>query len=57
MVLCVARTQLRQVGLASTNTGTYASEPQLRVWDFCMSLSDLSELRQALNFPSRACHL
>ena len=36
---------------------TYASEPQQRVWDFCFSLSDLSELRQALNFPSRARHL
>ena len=27
-----------------------------RVWDFCFSLSDLSELKQALNFPSLACH-
>ena len=36
---------------------TYASEPQLRVRDFCVSLSDLSELRRALNFPSRACNL
>ena len=26
------------------------SEPQLRVWDFCISLSDPSELRLALNF-------
>ena len=33
---------------------TYASEPQRRVRDFCVSLLDLSELRQALNFPSRA---
>ena len=35
----------------------YASEPQRRVRDFCFSLSDLSELKQALNFPSRAGHL
>ena len=37
--------------------GTYASEPQRRVRDFCVSLSDLSELRRALNFPSRAGNL
>ena len=36
---------------------TYAGEPQRRVRDFCFSLSDLSELRQALNFPSRAALL
>ena len=36
---------------------TYASEPQRRVRDFCVSLLDLSELRQALNFPSRAGNL
>ena len=36
---------------------TYASEPQLCVWDFWVSLSDLLELRWALNFPSRAGHL
>ena len=35
---------------------TYASEPQLRVRDFCVSLSDLPELRWALNFPSLAGH-
>ena len=35
---------------------TYASEPQLPGWDFCVSLLDLSELK-ALNFPSRAGHL
>ena len=34
-----------------------ANEPQLRVRDFCLSLSDLSELRRALNFPRRACQL
>ena len=34
-----------------------ASEPQRRVRDFCFSLSDTSELRRALNFPSRASHL
>ena len=37
--------------------GTYASEPQRRVRDFCASLSDLSELRRSLNFPSRAGNL
>ena len=37
--------------------GTYASEPQWRVLDFCVFLSDLSELRRALNFPSLACNL
>ena len=36
---------------------TYASEPQRRVLDFCVSFSDLSELRRALNFPSRAGNL
>ena len=36
---------------------TYASEPQQRVWDFCFSLLDLSELRRALNFLSQAGHL
>ena len=36
---------------------TYASKPQRRVRDFCWSLSDLSEFRRALNFPSRAGHL
>ena len=38
-------------------TCTYVSEPQLRVWDFSLSLWDLLELRRALNFPRRACHL
>ena len=38
-------------------TSTYASEPQRRVRDLCVSLSDLSELRQALNFPSLAGNL
>ena len=35
------------------------SSALLSVWDFCFSLSDLSssELRQALNIPSRACQL
>ena len=42
---------------ASLCSCTYASEPQRRVRDFCVSLSDLSELRQALNFPSRAGNL
>ena len=36
---------------------TYASEPQRRVRDFCVSLSDLSELRRALNFLSQAGNL
>ena len=36
---------------------TYASEPQRRVRDFCLSLSELSELRRALNFPCRADQL
>ena len=36
---------------------TYASEPQRCVRDFCVSLSDLSEVRLALNFPSRAGNL
>ena len=36
---------------------TYASEPQRRVRDFCSSLSELSELWRALNFPSRASRL
>ena len=39
------------------DTITYASEPQRRVWDFCISLPDLSEVRRALNFPSRAGNL
>ena len=30
-----------------TSMGTYASEPRRRVWDFCFSLSDLSELKWA----------
>ena len=34
--------------------GTYTSEAQLQVWDFCLSLLDLSALRQALNFSSLA---
>ena len=42
---------------AGTGYTTYASEPQRRVWDVCVSLSDLSELRRALNFPSRAGNL
>ena len=29
---------------------SYASEPQRRVWDFCYSLSDLSELRRTFEF-------
>ena len=45
-------------GLAVTaSTSTYASEPQQRVRDFCVSLTDLSELRRALNFPSLAGNL
>ena len=32
-------------------------KPQQRVWDFCLSLSELLELWRALNFPSRASHL
>ena len=36
---------------------TYASEPKQSVWDFSLSLSDLLELRLALNFPSPACYL
>ena len=36
---------------------TYASEPQRSVLDFCVSLSDLLELRRALNFPSQAGNL
>ena len=43
--------------IATEVCGTYASEHQLRVWNFCVSLSDLSELRRALNFPSRAGNL
>ena len=46
-----------QVEKFRVNWGTYASEPQRRVRDFCVSLSDLSELRQALNFPSQAGNL
>ena len=42
---------------ARMEQATYASEPQLRVRDFCLSLSDLYELQRALNFPSRTCHL
>ena len=34
-----------------------ASETQLRVWDYCFSLSELLELRQALIFSSRASQL
>ena len=30
---------------------SHASEPQLWVWDFCLSISELSELRQALIVP------
>ena len=47
-------------------SNTYVSEPHLRVrnfcvtlsdlLDFCFILSDLKELRQALNFPSVASH-
>ena len=32
---------------------TYASEPQLRVRDFCLSLLELSGLLRALNFPTK----
>ena len=43
--------------LYSVGVNTYASEPQRCVRDFCVSLSDLSEVRLALNFPSRAGNL
>ena len=32
---------------------SYAIEPQLRIRDFCLSLSELSELRRALICPSQ----
>ena len=35
----------------------HTSEPKLWVWNFCMSLSELLELRQALICPSQACQL
>ena len=45
------------LSFGTTTWSTYASEPQQRVQDFCLSLSDLSELWRALNVPSRAGHV
>ena len=41
----------------SMELATYASKPQRRFRDFCSSISELSELWRALNFPSQARQL
>ena len=54
---CNLRRCMQISGNSCKTAFTYASKPQRRVRDFCVSLSDLSELGRALNFPSRVGNL